>query len=367
MIHSLKSSYKFSDPLHHCYIYILFNGPGILENSDVYTSTDELKDVLEAIISQQLVGVCLNYITARTSSDTVSVVLKLMGEVVFKLRCCSREHLTEFLDKVDKIAAVETKLPLDILKEYYKLKGSLTPSDCLSDVDLKAVILKEKLWKTMDKENICLIRRLFDGQCGEHFIYTEILLQWMETLPSTSDKIAEVLSFVEPHKLSKHYIEYVNRYTMSKYGVCIFSRHAILMSMKEDSFELAGTTINKSPLHRNRYAEITALVKFKCGCQSPLTVVIPDNPETDITFTTPNSTNAASQCHQALFIDGEAQFLFFCFLNLDNNDDFNKMVHLPFATDEETARARLRNAGLGKHVHLPLGASNGIVPYSKIT
>ena len=138
--------------------------------------------------------------------------------------CNSFDEFKKFSEKKFRylIAKIEATSVANLVpKDYVKFKGKIWSifmeaqqhpfSNHYFDgvICLTDAIVKDKLWKKMNKDQIMEAQRLFDTP-SKHFIYSEIMVAWVVENKPSQETVTELLLELKPYQLGPDYVSMLN-------------------------------------------------------------------------------------------------------------------------------------------------------------
>ena len=206
------------DPCIHVATYLKMVGPDAVVN--LYESDSEANqtDFLKFLFGTKgLVSCFADLLCEIVSEENVATVLPLLCNSFDEITKFSERNFRCLITKIDS-TSIETLAPKVYIDYKKKLLSILMESRspcsiphslfdgviCLTDD-----IVKDKLWKKMNKDQIIEAQRLFDTP-SKHFIYSEIMVAWVVKHKPTQETVTELLLELKPYQLGPDYVSMLN-------------------------------------------------------------------------------------------------------------------------------------------------------------
>ena len=205
------------DPCIHVATYLKMVGPDALVDLYKCDSETNQTDLLKFLFETKGLVCCFaDLLCEIVSEENAPIVLPML--------CNSFDEFKKFSEKNFRflIAKIEATSVANLVpKDYVKFKGKIwsilmeaqqQPFSnhyfdgviCITDV-----IVKDKLWKKMNKDQIIEAQRLFDTR-SKHFIYSEIMVAWVVENKPTQETVTELLLELKPYQLGPDYVSMLN-------------------------------------------------------------------------------------------------------------------------------------------------------------
>ena len=264
------------DVFHYCKLSLKIYGPQIsFDKEENQTKLDFLQFLISLDFFVYYLQIFIDLITAENvsfvtdflASNTNKVVKysdkQTICSIMVKMECCINEN---GLDQ-RKFIELRTNLLIDAnCSDSYQL---FTPSFFPEgNLWIKEHFVRDKLWKKMESNQILKLWSLFTEK--EHFLYSEILLEWVIDKQPSKEIFKEVTCSIMPHLLNADYVYLLNE----KYKSLGYDDIMALILL--ESWKRPGHFFSDCNIHKIAQNMMEISLHFDCrnGCDRSKTLYV---------------------------------------------------------------------------------------------